>query len=36
MKAGIEEAVKRAVPMIRGVEAINITPHPYIDEEILD
>jgi Fe-S cluster biogenesis protein NfuA len=36
MKAGIEEAVKRAVPIIRGVEAINITPHPYVDEEILD
>lgn len=25
LKAGVEEAIKRAVPEIRGVEAINIT-----------
>jgi len=25
MKAGVEESIKRAVPEIRGVEAINIT-----------
>jgi len=25
MKAGIEEAVKRSVPEIKGVEAINLT-----------
>ena len=31
MKAGIEEAVKRAVPQIKGVEATNITPHPYLE-----
>jgi Fe-S cluster biogenesis protein NfuA len=26
MKAGIEEAIKRAVPEITGVEAVNLTP----------
>ncbi|MFN8324012.1 MAG: NifU family protein [Chitinophagales bacterium] len=26
MKAGIEEAVKRAVPEVRAVEAVNLTP----------
>lgn len=36
MKAGIEEAIKRSVPSIVAVEAINITPHPYLDEDILD
>jgi Fe-S cluster biogenesis protein NfuA len=30
MKAGIEEAVRRAVPEIKSVEAINLTK--YIDE----
>jgi Fe-S cluster biogenesis protein NfuA len=28
MKAGIEEAVKRSVPEIKGVEAINLTKTP--------
>ncbi|HLP52364.1 MAG TPA: NifU family protein [Chitinophagales bacterium] len=28
MKAGIEEAVKRAVPEVKGVMAINLTKHP--------
>jgi len=27
LKAGVEEAIKRAVPEINGVEAINITSH---------
>lgn len=26
MKAGIEEAVKRAVPEVKAVEAVNLTP----------
>ena len=26
MKAGVEEAIKRAVPEIRSVQAINVTP----------
>ena len=30
MKAGIEEAIKKAVPLIASVEALNITPHPYL------
>ena len=30
MKAGVEEAVKRAVPEIKSVEAINITPLEYL------
>ncbi len=30
MKAGIEEAIKKAVPQIIGVEALNLTPHPYL------
>jgi Fe-S cluster biogenesis protein NfuA len=33
MKAGIEEAVRRAVPEIKGVVAINLTK--YTDEEEL-
>ncbi len=34
MKAGIEEAIKRSVPIISRVEAINLTPHPYHDDII--
>ena len=30
LKAGVEEAVKRAVPEIKSVEAINITPLEYL------
>lgn len=30
MKAGVEEAVKRAVPEIKSVEAVNITPLEYL------
>ena len=30
LKAGVEEAVKRAVPEISSVEAINITPLEYM------
>lgn len=30
MKAGVEEAVKREVPEIKAVEAINITPLEYL------
>jgi Fe-S cluster biogenesis protein NfuA len=30
MKAGIEEAIKKAVPQIIGVEALNLIPHPYL------
>ena len=31
MKAGIEEAVKKAVPQIMRIDAINLTPHPYLE-----
>ena len=38
LKAGIEEAVKKAVPEITGVEAINITdvddPHAVLPENL--
>ena len=30
LKAGVEEAVKRAVPETKSVEAINITPLEYL------
>jgi Fe-S cluster biogenesis protein NfuA len=30
LKAGVEEAVKREVPEIKSVEAINITPLEYL------
>lgn len=30
MKAGVEEAVKKEVPEIKSVEAINITPLEYL------
>lgn len=30
MKAGIEEAVKRAVPEVKGVMAINLNTHPQL------
>lgn len=30
LKAGVEEAIKRAVPEIKSVEAINITPLEYL------
>jgi Fe-S cluster biogenesis protein NfuA len=30
MKAGVEEAVKREVPEIKSVQAVNITPHEYL------
>jgi Fe-S cluster biogenesis protein NfuA len=30
MKAGVEETIKREVPGIRSVEAINITPLEYL------
>jgi Fe-S cluster biogenesis protein NfuA len=30
MKAGVEEAIKREVPEIKSVEAINITPLEYL------
>ncbi len=30
LKAGVEEAVKREVPEIKSVEAINITPIEYL------
>ena len=30
MKAGVEEIIKREVPGIRSVEAINITPLEYL------
>lgn len=30
MKAGVEEAIKREVPEIRSVEAINIAPMEYL------
>lgn len=36
MKAGIEEAIKRSVPSIIKVEAINSTPHPYLDDDLKD
>ena len=36
MKAGIEEAIKRSVPSIIKVEAINITPHPYVEDDLLE
>lgn len=26
LKAGVEEAIKKAVPEVKGVEAVNITP----------
>ena len=30
MKAGVEEAIKRAVPEIQSVVAVNITPQPEV------
>ncbi len=30
LKAGVEEAIKREVPEIKSVEAINITPLEYL------
>lgn len=34
LKAGIEQAVKKAVPEIVAVEAINITPNEAIDADL--
>ncbi|MDP9076612.1 MAG: NifU family protein [Bacteroidota bacterium] len=38
LKAGIEEAIKKAVPEIKGVEALNLTdiddPHAVLPENI--
>jgi len=39
LKAGIEEAIKKAVPEITGVEAINLTdiddPHAVLPENLM-
>lgn len=39
LKAGVEEAIKKAVPEIKGVEAINITmpddPHAKLPDNML-
>lgn len=32
LKAGIEETIKRTVPQIKGVEAINLAPELTIDQ----
>lgn len=39
LKAGVEEAIKRAVPQIKAVEAVNIThpddPHAKLPDNLL-